>query len=96
MTYHLKVEPVGVAIKCNEDETLLEALTREEVKVKNSMLCKSGRCGMCKCFVSFGEVDHGNVGTYVLTEEEREEGYTLLCTATPLSNVEIKMEKSIF
>lgn len=26
----------------------------------------------------------------------REEGYTLLCTAPPLFNVEIKMEKSVF
>ncbi len=94
MNYKLKVEPMGVEVNCDEDETLLDALLREEIKVKN--VCRSGRCGMCKCLVTSGEVDHGDAGSDTLTEPEREEGYALLCTATPLTDVEIEVEESVF
>lgn len=94
MTYQLKVEPMGVEVECGEEETMLDALLAKGVKVKN--LCRAGRCGMCKCLVTSGEVDHGNAGTDTLMEEEREEGYALLCTATPLSDVEIEVEESVF
>lgn len=94
MTYQVKVEPMGVEVECDEEETLLEALLAKGVKVKN--LCRSGRCGMCKCMVTAGEVEHGDAGSDTLMEEEREEGYALLCTATPLSDVEIEVEESVF
>jgi len=93
MSYTVKVEPMGVEVKCGEEETLLDALLREEVKVKN--VCRAGRCGMCKSLVTSGEVDHGDAGPDTLTEPEREEGYVLLCTSTPLSDVEIEVEESI-
>jgi ferredoxin len=84
---------MGIKVGCDEDETILEVLLTEGVKVKN--LCRSGRCGMCKSRIISGEIDHGNAGTDALLEEEREE-YALLCTATLLTDVEIEVEESIF
>jgi ferredoxin len=93
LTFQLKVEPMGIEVNCDEEDTLLEVLLAEGVKVKN--LCRAGRCGMCKSRVISGEVDHGNAGSDALMDVEREE-YTLLCTATPLSDIEIEVEESIF
>lgn len=93
LTHQLTVEPMGITVGCAEDETILEVLLAEGVKVKN--LCRSGRCGMCKSRIISGEVDHGNAGTDALMEEEREE-YALLCTASLLTDVEIEVEESIF
>ena len=93
MTYEIVIEPLGVTVSCEEEQTLMDAMVAQGVKVKN--LCRTGRCGMCKSHIHEGEVDYGDANPHTLFESEREEGKVLLCTATPLSDLVIEIEDSV-
>jgi propane monooxygenase reductase subunit len=53
--------------------------------------CKEGQCAACKSFLLDGEVDLDRYSTFALPDFEEEEGYTLLCRAHALSDVEIEL-----
>ncbi|MBK6870451.1 MAG: 2Fe-2S iron-sulfur cluster binding domain-containing protein [Kineosporiaceae bacterium] len=84
-TYQITVDPIGAEITCREDQTLLDACLRAGVWVPHS--CTHGTCGTCKVEVIDGEVDHGASSAFALMDIERDEGKTLLCCATPRSDV---------
>jgi NAD(P)H-flavin reductase len=47
---------------------------------------------VCRCTVLQGRVDHGAYQRSALTDAQRAQGKTLLCCATPLTDVEIEVE----
>ena len=53
--------------------------------------CKEGQCAACKSFLLDGEVDLDRYSTFALPDFEEDEGYTLLCRAHALSDVEIEL-----
>ncbi len=89
-TYQITVEPIGAEISCREDQTILDACLRAGVWVPHS--CTHGTCGTCKAEVVDGEVDHGDSSPFALMDFEREDGKTLMCCATPRSDVVIEAE----
>ncbi|GAB1384911.1 CDP-6-deoxy-delta-3,4-glucoseen reductase [Melaminivora sp.] len=83
MTTHIKLYPSGQSVACEEGQTVLEALERSGYALPNN--CRAGACGECKVRVRSGEFDQGFVLDMALSQDERAQGYGLMCMAKPLS-----------
>jgi propane monooxygenase reductase component len=53
--------------------------------------CKEGQCAACKSFVLDGEVEMDRYSTFALPDYEEAEGWTLLCKAHAVSDLEIEL-----
>ncbi len=84
-----RLEPVGIEMEVDEDETILDAAFRQGIVLMHG--CKEGQCSSCKSFLLDGEVDLDRYSTFALPDFEEAEGYTLLCRAHALSDVEIEL-----
>lgn len=69
-------------------ETVLDAALRHGIALEYG--CRHGNCSKCKYYLEEGDVDFGDASVYSLSEEEREEGYGLMCCATPLTDLVIE------
>src|SRR5882757_11040198 len=84
-----RLEPVGIEMEVDEDETVLDAAFRQGIMLMHG--CKEGQCSSCKSFLLDGEVDLDRYSTFALPDFEEAEGYTLLCRAHAMSDVEIEL-----
>jgi propane monooxygenase reductase subunit len=84
-----RLEPVGIELEVDEDETILDAAFRQGITLMHG--CKEGQCAACKSFLLDGEVDLDRYSTFALPDFEESEGYTLLCRAHAISDVEIEL-----
>jgi len=84
-----RLEPVGIELEVDEDETILDAAFRQGIMLMHG--CKEGQCAACKSFLLDGEVDLDRYSTFALPDFEEAEGYTLLCRAHAMSDVEIEL-----
>ncbi len=87
--FHASFRPGNLAVTVRRGETLLEAGLRQNMALPYD--CRNGGCGICKATIVQGQVDHGAYQKSVLADVERERGMTLLCCATPLSDVDIEL-----
>ena len=53
--------------------------------------CKEGQCAACKSFLLDGEVDLDKYSNFALNDFEKEEGWTLLCRAHAMSDLEVEL-----
>ncbi|MCC5857315.1 MAG: 2Fe-2S iron-sulfur cluster binding domain-containing protein [Ectothiorhodospiraceae bacterium] len=90
MSNQLAIEPLGETIQVEEEQTLLDAALRQGIYLPHA--CCHGLCGTCKVQVLEGEVEHGEASPFALMDFEREEGMTLACCATALSDVVIEAD----
>jgi propane monooxygenase reductase subunit len=88
-TYNVKLEPVGIEFAVDEEETILEGAFRQGLMLMHG--CKEGQCSACKSFLLDGEVDLDRYSTFALPDYEQEEGWTLLCKAHALTDLEIEL-----
>src|SRR5436190_594232 len=84
-----RLEPVGIELEVDEDETILDAAFRQGIMLMHG--CKEGQCSSCKSFLLDGDVDLDRYSTFALPDFEEAEGYTLLCRAHALTDVEIEL-----
>jgi propane monooxygenase reductase component len=84
-----RLEPVGIEMEVDEDETILDAAFRQGLMLMHG--CKEGQCAACKSFLLDGEVDLDRYSTFALPDFEEQEGYTLLCRAHAVTDVEIEL-----
>ncbi len=89
MTTHIKLYPSGQTVACDNGQTVLEALERAGYALPNN--CRAGACGECKVKVRSGQFDQGFVLDMALSQDERAQGYGLMCMAKPLSE-ELEIE----
>src|ERR1700694_1022630 len=82
-------EPIGEAIECEEDETVLDAAFRQGVSLVYR--CREGECSACKCFLLEGEVSLKRYSTFALSDAEESSGYTLLCRAMPDTDLTVEL-----
>jgi propane monooxygenase reductase subunit len=75
----IRFEPLGYEIEADPGETVLHAAARQGLRLAHG--CKEGRCGACKALLVHGHLSLGGYSTFALTDDEREEGYVLLCRA---------------
>jgi propane monooxygenase reductase component len=88
-THIVRLEPVGIEFEVDEDETVLNGAFRQGLMLMHG--CKEGQCAACKSFLLDGEVDLDRYSTFALPDYEQEEGWTLLCRAHALSDVEVEL-----
>lgn len=71
---------------CGENETLLAAALRQEVRLLCQ--CKKGFCGSCKALCSEGDYEFGDrVNVQVLPPDEEEDGVVVTCDTFPRSDL---------
>ena len=88
-THTVRLEPVGIEFEVDEDETVLNGAFRQGLMLMHG--CKEGQCSACKSFLLDGEVDLERYSTFALPDFEEAEGWTLLCRAHALSDLEVEL-----
>jgi propane monooxygenase reductase component len=88
-THNVRLEPVGIDFEVDEDETVLSGAFRQGLMLMHG--CKEGQCAACKSFLLDGEVDLERYSTFALNEFEESEGWTLLCRAHALTDLEVEL-----
>jgi propane monooxygenase reductase subunit len=88
-THNVRLEPVGIDFVVEEQETILDGAFRQGLMLMHG--CKEGQCAACKSFLIDGEVDMDRYSTFALPDFEEEEGWTLLCRAHAVSDLEIEL-----
>jgi len=88
MTYNVTISPSGRQFKVDIGTTVLEAALDQGIVLPYG--CKDGACGACKSLVTDGSVEQGKHLPSALSSEEMAQGYALLCTATPTSDLTIE------
>jgi CDP-4-dehydro-6-deoxyglucose reductase len=73
----IRLENSGREFQAAELEFVLDAAERAGLNLPYS--CRDGICGTCKARLSSGNVDHGYYAASALSEQEREQGYFLMC-----------------
>lgn len=82
-SYQIRVLPFDETISCKPGQTLLAAILEQGRYLRYG--CKNGGCSTCKVQLLEGDVEQSG-SSMALLPSEREEGWTLLCTAAPLSD----------
>lgn len=77
------MQPSGKSVDCAYGDTVLMALEKAGYALPNN--CRAGACGECKVKVTGGQFDQGMVLDMALSQEERKQGYGLMCMAKPIS-----------
>ncbi len=90
MGIQLTVEPIEETLDVADGQTLLDACLRAGVWLPHA--CGHGLCGTCKVEVLDGEVDHGAASPFALMDFERDDGFTLACSATATVDVTIEAD----
>src|SRR4051812_2766125 len=85
----VRLEPVGIEFEVDEEETVLRAAFRQGLQLMHG--CKEGQCSACKSFLLDGEVDLDKYSTFALPDFEEQEGWTLLCRAHALTDLEVEL-----
>lgn len=76
----IRLENSGRSFEAGNGEPILDAAERAGINLPYS--CRDGICGTCKARLCNGAVEHGFYASTALTEEEREQGYFLMCCST--------------
>jgi propane monooxygenase reductase subunit len=87
--HNVRLEPVGIDFEVDEDETVLHAAFRQGLQLMHG--CKEGQCSACKSFLLDGDVDLDRYSTFALPDFEEAEGWTLLCRAHALTDLEVEL-----
>ena len=88
-THKVRLEPVGIDFEVDEDETVLSGAFRQGLMLMHG--CKEGQCSACKSLLLDGEVDLDRYSTFALPDFELEEGWTLLCRAHAVADLEVEL-----
>lgn len=90
MSYQVTIEPIGMTIEVEEDQTILDAALRQGVWLP--FACGHGTCGTCKVQVTDGFFDIGEASSFALMDIEREENKVLACCCKPESDMVIEAD----
>ena len=81
---HIVMQPSGRSVDCLSGDTVLMTLEKAGYALPNN--CRAGACGECKVKVSAGQFDQGMVLDMALSQDERKQGFGLMCMAKPISD----------
>jgi CDP-4-dehydro-6-deoxyglucose reductase len=73
----------GQTFRCPRDELVLDAGLAAGIGLPHN--CRGGACGTCKSQILEGEVDHGWVMSFAISDEEKAAGKCLICQSRPLT-----------
>ncbi|MFN2349125.1 MAG: 2Fe-2S iron-sulfur cluster-binding protein [Thioalkalivibrio sp.] len=81
----VRLIPGDHAFSVEGEETILEAALRAGLSVDYG--CSNGNCGDCRARVLEGEVRKVRPHDYVFNETQKQQGYTLMCSVTPVTDL---------
>ena len=81
----IKLYPSNIEINCDDGQSVLSALEKHGHALPNN--CRAGACGECKVKVRSGTFDQGFVLAMALKEDEKAQGFGLMCMARPTSDI---------
>ncbi|MCL6625358.1 NADH:ubiquinone reductase (Na(+)-transporting) subunit F [Alicyclobacillus shizuokensis] len=91
-TYRISLEPSGREVVCKEGQTLLDAVLRSGFPIPYG--CRHGNCSSCKARVLEGDYQlMDRVSEFALMSFERSEGYVLMCSTLPESDMVVEVEE---
>ena len=85
MQFQISTQPGGQRFKADGAQTVLEAALAAGLLFPYG--CRDGACGACKAQVLNGSIEPGKTSDGALSNEERAEGFALLCQARPTSDL---------
>lgn len=91
MSFKVTVLPSQHEFTVEDGQSVLDAALAAGIVLPYS--CRNGACTTCKGRVVEGSYDAGHGAAQVLTDEEREQGYTLFCQARPLTDLTIEAQE---
>ncbi|MHB8667661.1 MAG: 2Fe-2S iron-sulfur cluster-binding protein [Burkholderiales bacterium] len=92
MSAHVVIRPSRHEFFVDGADTILEAALRSGLALNYG--CSNGNCGLCKARVVSGQVQKVRHQDYVLSEAEKQQGYTLLCSHTAVGDLVIEALES--
>ncbi len=84
----VKVLPSGHEFFIEGNESILEAALHAGIALNYG--CTNGNCGSCKARLVSGEVQKIRHYDYVISEAEKNMGYRLICSYTPVTDITIE------
>lgn len=93
MYYNVHIKPSGHNLAVADNETVLASALRQGYQFPHE--CVEGVCGTCKGQLLEGEVAYDHSMLPALTDDERNAGYALFCSAKPRSDLVIHVEDVI-
>ena len=88
MTKTVKIQPSGHHLTVEGNDSILEAALKAGLALDYG--CSNGNCGLCKARLVQGEVRQTNHTDFVFSDADRTQGYFLLCSNTPVTDVVIE------
>ncbi len=90
-TYQVEIQHQGTAhtLSVPGDRNILEVALESGVELPYS--CSAGVCTTCAARVTEGDVDQSDAAG--ISRDLQDQGYVLLCSAYPKSNLKIESEK---
>ncbi|MGP1677326.1 MAG: 2Fe-2S iron-sulfur cluster-binding protein [Burkholderiales bacterium] len=88
MSAHVVIRPSRHEFFVDGADTILDAALRSGLALNYG--CSNGNCGLCKARVVSGQVQKVRPHDYVLSEAEKRQGYTLLCSHTAVGDLVIE------
>jgi CDP-4-dehydro-6-deoxyglucose reductase, E3 len=92
MSAHVLIQPSRHEFFVDGADTILDAALRSGLALNYG--CSNGNCGLCKARVVSGQVQKVCHHDYVLSEAEKNQGYTLLCSNTAVGDLVIEALES--
>src|SRR5690606_13301213 len=77
------IATTGQSFRRPKDELILDAGLEAGIALPHN--CRGGACGTCKSQILEGEVDHGWVMSFAISDEEKAAGKCLICQSRPLT-----------
>ncbi len=82
----IRVIPINIEFENKSEETILHTALAYNINLPHG--CKNGDCGSCKAKIISGQVTlDSNYSSSALSDEEKQQGYTLLCKAHAQNDV---------
>jgi len=93
MAANVKLVPSGHDFFVEGTESILDASVRAGLKLAYG--CSSGNCGACKVRIVSGEVHKTREHDYVLSGREKQLGYILTCSNTPVTDLVLEATEAL-
>ncbi|MBX2868657.1 MAG: 2Fe-2S iron-sulfur cluster binding domain-containing protein [Acidiferrobacterales bacterium] len=88
--WHAAVNTTETPLLIPAGDTLLNAALEAGISWPHN--CRVGSCGTCRCKLKSGKIKALNDFSYVLDEDELDDGMILACQTRPMSDLEITVE----
>ena len=88
MSHKITIQPDNISFELRPSQTILEGAISEGINIPYG--CRNGSCGSCKAKILSGKVICEDFQESAMTEQEKNDGWTLCCQAYVTEDVSIE------